>query len=201
MLDRGTAVHHDGETGVVGDPSRFPVDDAELEPERLRADLDRLTSMRHDELGPAEHVDDLDGSGRVDRLAKRAKRRHAEDVALLRVHRDEVVPLVEEVAKDAERGAPGVRRGADDRDPTRPAEQLARRVTVEDRDRPKALLQVEVRDRSRPLSGAPARTLRVDTRKVGVVVQVADSRSYGRPSAAGGMLRPTMPARITIVTI
>ena len=29
---------------------------------------------------------------------------------------------------------------------------------------------------------------------------VADSRSYGWPSAAGGMLRPTTPARITIVT-
>ena len=28
---------------------------------------------------------------------------------------------------------------------------------------------------------------------------VADSRSYGCPSAAGGTLRPTTPARITMV--
>ena len=55
---------------------------------------------------------------------------------------------------------------------------------VEDRDRPAALLEVQEG------SGPVALLAR----------QVAASRSYGWPSAAGGMLRPTTPARTTIVT-
>ena len=51
---------------------------------------------------------------------------------------------------------------------------------VEDRDRPAALLEVEE-------GGRPVALL---------ARQVAASRSYGWPSAAGGMLRPTTPARI-----
>ena len=55
---------------------------------------------------------------------------------------------------------------------------------VEDRDRPAALLEVE--EGRRPVAFLPG--------------QVAASRSYGWPSAAGGMLRPTTPARMMIVT-
>ena len=55
---------------------------------------------------------------------------------------------------------------------------------VEDGDRARALLQVEERRGAIPL----------------LARQVAASRSYGCPSAAGGMLRPTTPARMMIVT-
>jgi hypothetical protein len=109
MLDRRAAVHHDRQTGVMRDPRCLPVDHPELHPERLRPDLDRLASMGHDELRPAEDVDDVDGAGCVDRLPERPEGRHAEDVAFLGVDRDEVIALVEQVAEDAEGRPAGVR--------------------------------------------------------------------------------------------
>ena len=103
---------------------------------------------------------------------------------LVRVDRHAVEALLDEVAEDAERRPRPVRRRPDDGDPAgRPQRPLDARV-VEDRDRPAAFLEVEV-------GGGPVALL---------ACQVAASRSYGWPSAAGGMLRPTTPARTTIVT-
>ena len=93
-------------------------------------------------------------------------------------------PWLEQVAEDAERRSPRVRRGADHGDAVRGAQDGLDPEVVEDRDRRATLLQVEDR------GGAIAL----------VAGQVAASRSYGWPSAAGGMLRPTTPARITMVT-
>ena len=54
---------------------------------------------------------------------------------------------------------------------------------VQDGDRSAALDEIEVRGRAVAF----------------LARQVAASRSYGWPSAAGGMLRPTTPARMMIV--
>ena len=69
------------------------------------------------------------------------------------------------------------------------AEQLDDPGVVEQPDRPATFLGVEDVAGAGERSGPIARH-----------VYVAASRSYGWPSAAGGMLRPTTPARITIVT-
>ena len=88
------------------------------------------------------------------------------------------------MAEDRVGRPPGVRGGPDDRDPAcRPERQFDARI-VEHRDRAAALDQVEIGGRAVAL----------------LARQVAASRSYGWPSAAGGMLRPTNPARTTIVT-
>src|SRR5258706_14959329 len=102
MLDRGAAVHHDREPAVVGDPRGLPVDDAELEPEAMCPDLDRLTGMGLAELGAAEYIDEVERAGRANSLAQRPERRYPEDRALRGVHGHAVVALVDEVAKDAE---------------------------------------------------------------------------------------------------
>jgi hypothetical protein len=108
---------------------------------------------------------------------------------------------VDEVPEDPEGRPSGVRRGTDDRDAPRRPEELAGRIAVEDRYRAATLLEIEVGDRSRPLRLAPADSVRCRVRSgISIVAQVADSRSYGRPSAAGGTLRPTIPARMMIVT-
>ena len=48
---------------------------------------DRLLGVRHAQLGPPEHVDHVERPGRGDRLGQRAERRHALDLALVRVDR------------------------------------------------------------------------------------------------------------------
>ena len=111
---------------------------------------------------------------------QRPEGRHAEDVPLVRVDRDALEPLLDEVAEDAERRPRAVRRRPDHGDPAgRPQGSLDARV-VQDRDRPAPFL--EVQECSGPIAL--------------LACQVAASRSYGCPSAAGGMLRPTTPARI-----
>ena len=87
-------------------------------------------------------------------------------------------------------------RGAHDGDAPGRAQQLARRVAVEDGDR-------IARGLSSSSSGAPCS---VDIRRAGAVAsrrrpKAQDGASfwYGRPTAAGGMLRPTTPARMTMV--
>ena len=77
-----------------------------------------------------------------------------------------------------------VRRRADDRDPPCRPEGSFDALVVQDRDRSSPLLEVE--EGRGPVAFLPG--------------QVAASRSYGWPSAAGGMLRPTTPARMMIVT-
>src|SRR4051794_1059698 len=104
VLDRRAAVHDDRQAGVMGDLRRFPVDDAELQPEAARADVDSLAGVRDTHLGAAEDVDDVERSGRVERFAGRPERADPEDVALAWIDRHAVVSLVDEVAEDAERG-------------------------------------------------------------------------------------------------
>ena len=102
MLDRGTAIHHDAEAPVVGDPSRFPVDHAELEPQAARPDLDRLARMGLAQLRAAEDIDELERAGRLDGLTEGGEGRYAEHRPLGRVDRDAVVALPDEVAEEAE---------------------------------------------------------------------------------------------------
>src|SRR4029450_7078999 len=102
MLDRRAAVHDDGQTTRRRDPRSLPVDDAELQPETPRTDLDRLAGARHAQLRAAEDVDDVEGPRRLERVAEAAEGRDAEDLMLARVDRDALVALVEEVAEHAE---------------------------------------------------------------------------------------------------
>ena len=70
-----------------------------------------------------------------------------------------------------------------------------------------AIRRVARRTRSMPASSrtgtGPRALLEVEEGRRSIALlarQVAASRSYGCPSAAGGMLRPTTPARMMIVT-
>ena len=106
------------------------------------------------------------------------------DLALVRVDGDAVVALRQQMTHDPERGTARVRGRADHGDAARrPKRSLDARI-VEDRDRTAALGEIEIGGRAVAL----------------LACQVAASRSYGWPSAAGGMLRPTNPASTTMVT-
>ena len=159
-------------------------DDPELEPQPARADRDGFAGMRDAQLRPAEDVDEVDRTGRGDGVGDGREGRSAEDLALVRIDRHAVVALGQQVAEDPVRGAARVRRRPDDGDPSRRPERSLDARVVEHRDGTAALGQVEIG--GRPVALLPC--------------QVAASRSYGWPSAAGGMLRPTNPARTTIVT-
>ena len=182
MLDGGAAIHHHRYAGVVRDPGGLPIHDAELHPETSGADLDGLASVRDDELGTPEDVDDIERTSRGGSLWERPECRDPEHVPLPGVDRDAVVALVDEVAEDAVRRPAGVRGGADDRDPPGRPKDLAGGLAVQDGDRAPALLEVEIGDRSRPLRLAPAGSFRRGfrlgfRRKISIVAQVADSRS------------------------
>ena len=69
-LDGRAAIHHDRQAGVMRDPSRLPVDDAELEPQAACPDLHRLTSVRDAVLGASEDVDQVERARRRDRLGQ-----------------------------------------------------------------------------------------------------------------------------------
>ena len=147
--------------------------------------------MRDDELGASEDIDDVEGAGRLDGLDDGPERRDPEDAALVGVDRYALEALVDEVAEYAERGAPGVRGRADDGDaPGRRQDSLDLGI-VGGVDRAAAFVEVEVRDRAL-LRLAPAG-------RVALLGQDAPSLTYGRPTAAGAMLRPTTPARTMIV--
>ena len=111
-LDRRAAVHGDEEPGGPGARGGGVVDHAELEPDRLRADGDRLVHVAAGVLGAAEDVDDVD---RLRHLAQRRVARPPEHLAGVRVDRHDVVPAREEEARHAVGGAAGIGRAADDR--------------------------------------------------------------------------------------
>ena len=157
--------------------------------------------MRNAQLGPAEHVDDVERPGRLEGLTERPERRHPQDRSLAGVDRHALVALVEEVAEDAERGTGLIGGGAHDGDPPGGTEEVRDLLAVKDRDRASTLIEVEVRDRPGSLGRALRRPLGGVRPRIVLVAQVADSRSYGWPSAAGGVLRPTTPARTMIVTM
>jgi hypothetical protein len=174
MLDRGAAVHHDRQPGLVSDPRGLPVDHPELEPQAPCAHVDRLPSMRLAQLGATEDIDDVERPGALGGLAERAEGRHAEDVSLIGVDGNALEALVDEVAEDAERGTRGVRRCAHDRDPARRAKEVGDAVVVQERDGAAAFVEVEERGGPGALDRA---TLGSRTPVLGR--QVAPSLTYG----------------------
>src|SRR5688572_26444136 len=102
VLDLAAAVHDDLEACVMRDLGRFLADHAELQPEDLRADLDRLTRDRGCFARGAEDVHDFDrprvrgrGRGKIrihrsvqDRALARLRRVHGNDVVSVRVEVD-----------------------------------------------------------------------------------------------------------------
>ena len=168
----------------MGDPGRLPADDPELEPQAASPDGNGLTRVGYAQVGPAEDVDELERAGRGNRIGQRRKGGHAEHLAFPGVDRHTVVAVVDQRPEDAVRRPVRIGRGADDRDPPGGAQDAFDAGVVEDGDGARALLEVE--------EGRGSIAL--------VARQVAASRSYGCPSAAGGMLRPTTPARMMIVT-
>lgn len=183
-LDGRTAVHDDLQSCIVGDPRGLPVDHTELQPHHPGACRDSLARVRYAQLGASEDIDHLERTGRGDRLRDRPERRNTQEIADVRVDRHALEALVDQIAEDRVRRPAPVPGRADDSDaPSRPEDAFDPTV-VEDRDGSAPLLEVE--EGCGPVAFLPR--------------QVAASRSYGWPSAAGGMLRPTTPARMMIVT-
>lgn len=193
----------------MGNPGRLPVDDAELQPEAAGAGDDRIARMWDAQFGAPEHVDQVERTGRRDRRGDRPEGRNPKDGPFVRVDRDAVVALSDEVAEDPE-GRPGlVRRRAHDCDATARPKQLGDPIVVEQRDRATGLGEVEERDRPGAIGGPGGaggavvcpigRRARGPALVPGRFAQVRVSRSYGWPTAAGAMLRPTTPARMMIV--
>lgn len=183
MLDRRAAVHDHRQPRGVGDLGRLPVDDAELQPQRARPRFDCAPSDGRRVLAAPEHVDDVEAARGLYRLLDRAARGNAQHGVGVGVDRHTVVSLAKQVAHHTVRGPARVGRRTYDRDSARLTEQLEDLVIAEQGEGSGVLLGVE------NVGRAPAF----------LVAQAVDSFSYGRPTAAGGMLRPTTPARMMIV--
>lgn len=113
VFDHDAAVHDDVEAGGGGYLRGFLVFDAELEPERLGADLDGLAGDFRGLVGAAEDVDEVDGAGNVE---KRGVGRLAKNLFLLGVDGDDLVADFLKGLGDAEAGAGGVGAESDDGD-------------------------------------------------------------------------------------
>ena len=168
----------------MGDPRCFPVDHAKLQPQGPRTDRDSLHGVRRAELGPPEDIDYVERARFPGRVGKRWVRGDSHDRTFIRIHRNAVEALLDQVAKYGVRLPAVIRRRSHDRDPVRGTQDVLDLGVVEDRDRTTTLGKIQERSCSIAL----------------VPTQVAASRSYGWPSAAGGMLRPTTPARMMMVT-
>src|SRR5579862_5119469 len=109
------AVHDDPETGALGAPRGGPVDDPELQPNRLGADRDRLVDGAPGKRAAAKDIDHVD---RLGDIGERSVATLAEDhrAGGKRVDRDRPVALVLQIAHDAVARPVGPRAGADDRD-------------------------------------------------------------------------------------
>ena len=79
---------------------RLPVDDPELEPQHARAGGNGLLGVRHAQLRAAEDIDHVEAARRGDRLGQCSVGRHAEDIPLVRVDRDALEALLDQVAED-----------------------------------------------------------------------------------------------------
>src|SRR3954447_20316546 len=121
VLDLHAAVGDDVEPGRGSDLRRLVGVQPELHPERARARLDRLARHARQLIGAAEDVDDVRPPRK---LGERRVARHAEDLRLVRRDRPDLVVRArgEQVRQHEVRGACRVRRRADDRDRTSPAE-------------------------------------------------------------------------------
>ena len=136
------------------DPRRFPVDDAELEPERPTAGGHGCFRDGHRQLRAAEDVHDVERPAGGDGLVERPEGADAEHVAHVGVDRHALVALGLQVAHDRVRRPVGVRRGADHGDPPCSAEQVDGAGLVEHGYRARALLEVEDVPGPSPVFGA-----------------------------------------------
>ena len=127
-LDLRAAVHHHGQPAFVRDPGGLPADDAELQPAGTSPRRPRPRGRAgHRTPGAAEDVDHA-RTARSRRPLRRAcgKAAMPGHLALVGVDRHAVEPLVDEVPEDIERRPGRVGRSADDRDPPRRPQDLAR---------------------------------------------------------------------------
>src|SRR5262249_43190690 len=125
VFDLHAAIGDDVEAGLIGDANRLIIDDAVLEPYRLRTRGDGVTRDLGGFRGLAEYVDDIrrpkfGGVGSQARIAL-----DAVDVSVLRVDAVHVKAVRDQVAEDKIAGAHGIRAGAHHRDGVHAAEQLA----------------------------------------------------------------------------
>ena len=187
-LDRGAAVHDHGQPAVRRDAGRVPVDDAQLKPQAARPGGDGLPSVGHAQFGSPEDIDHVERPGRLDGFGQVRNAGTPRTDALVRVDRHAVEALIEEESEHAERRPPG-----SDEAPTTAIRRVARRTTS---------MPASSRTRTEP---RPSSRSRKRARSSGARSSARSARSprfsYGRPTAAGGMLRPTTPARTTIVTM
>src|SRR6266581_9778878 len=100
VVDRETAVHHDGYASALGPRPRRLVRDAELQPHEFGTDRDCLVHHRPRELAAPEHVHDVDGV-----VPRRVRQRPVaalpEDFVVPGVHRHDAVAGPLQVARDA----------------------------------------------------------------------------------------------------
>ncbi len=129
----------------MGDPGRFPVHHAELEPQRPSSCGDRLSCVRNTQLGAPEDVDHVERAGRSHGFSERAMGRDAEDVSLVRIDRHALEALLDQVAEDGVRRSPAIRGRPDDRDPPGRPEQTRDPGVIEYRDRTSTLLEIHER--------------------------------------------------------
>ena len=122
QLDRGTAVHDHAQARGAGSLGGGGVDHAELQPDRLGADRDRLVDVRAGLRGAPEDVDD------VDRLVDVVHARDAalpEDLVRVGVDRDHAEAAALQQRRDPVRVAGGVGRAPDHRPGARLLERVA----------------------------------------------------------------------------
>src|SRR5207237_3937657 len=115
VLDLAAAIHDDLEPGVARDPGALLADHAELQPEDLGADLDRLARDPGNFGRGAEDVDDVDR--RVDLVDPRVDTPVEDRLARLRrIHRNDVVAVGGEVDACERARLVWIRRQPDHRD-------------------------------------------------------------------------------------
>jgi 5-(carboxyamino)imidazole ribonucleotide mutase len=110
-LDDRAAVHDHRHARGGRALERVAVEDAELEPDRLRADVDRLVGEDPGSLGAAEHVDHIDLEGH---LGQRGVAVLAEHVVGLGVDRDDPLAVLLQEPGDAVGGPARVAAEPDD---------------------------------------------------------------------------------------
>src|SRR5258708_4657925 len=120
MLDLDAAIDDRLQPTVLGDLRALRAADAELEPEGLRADGDRVAGDVRPRGGLGEHVDHVH---RERNVLQALERRLAEDLLLLRVHRHDLVAVPLQVEADEVGRPQRIGREADDRDRARAEER------------------------------------------------------------------------------